>query len=271
MVKKKKNYSAPALEKGLDIIELLSDSSSGLSQADIAKKLNRSVNEIYRMLNILVSRNYIELDKENERYKLTFKLLQISSRHQPIKNLMQKSIPIMREIAQLSGQSLHLSIYYAGKLLIIGQVDSPSKTNYSVPAGSTFDLLATSSGRVILAFQNNDERIRRLQRRKLFLKYEDKKLSNSKEIHTLEKLFTTKIVHEIIKNKCEVVKSLQIDGVTNICSPIFDYNNHAIAAMTIPYLHKINRTKTELNIKDATKLLKAKTIILSESLGYTSQ
>ena len=41
--------------------------------------------------------------------------------------------------------------------------------------------------------------------------------------------------------------------------------------MTIPYLHKINRTKTELNIKDATKLLKAKTIILSESLGYTSQ
>ena len=61
MVKTKKNYSAPALEKGLDIIELLSESSDGFSQAEIAKELNRSVNEIYRMLNILVSRNYIEL------------------------------------------------------------------------------------------------------------------------------------------------------------------------------------------------------------------
>ena len=76
MVKTKKNYSAPALEKGLDIIELLSESSDGFSQAEIAKELNRSVNEIYRMLNILVSRNYIEFDTNNERYKLSFKLLQ---------------------------------------------------------------------------------------------------------------------------------------------------------------------------------------------------
>ena len=90
MKKNKKNYSAPALEKGLDIIELLSDSNQGLSQAEIAKKLNRTVNEIYRMLNILVSRNYIELDTRSERYQLTYKLLKISSRHKPIKKLMQK-------------------------------------------------------------------------------------------------------------------------------------------------------------------------------------
>ena len=97
MSKSKKNYSAPALEKGLDIIELLSESLSGLSQADIAKELKRSVNEIYRMLNILVARNYVELNKDNEKYNLTYKLLQLSSHHQPIKNLMQKSLPVMRE------------------------------------------------------------------------------------------------------------------------------------------------------------------------------
>ena len=270
MVKNKKNYSAPALEKGLDILELLSSSNSGLSQAEIAKTLNRTVNEIYRMLTILVSRNYIELNQLSERYQLTYKLLQISSKHQPIKSLMQKSIPVMREIAQITNQSLHLSIYYAGKLLIIGQVDSPSQFNYSVPTGSTFDLLATSSGRVILAYQTQEERKRRLERRKLFLQYENKKLAKSKEIHSLEKKFTTKTVHEIIKNKCEVVKSLQIDGVTNICAPIFDHTNQAIAAMTIPYLQRINRTKNDLNVKDATKILKIKSLILSNSLGFNS-
>ena len=270
MVKNKKNYSAPALEKGLDILELLSSSNSGLSQAEIAKTLNRTVNEIYRMLTILVSRNYIELNKESERYQLTYKLLQISSKHLPIKSLMQKSMPVMREIAQLTNQSLHLSIYYAGKLLIIGQVDSPSQFNYSVPTGSTFDLLATSSGRVILAYQTQEERKRRLERRKLFLQYENKKLAKSKEIHSLEKKFTTKTVHEIIKNKCEVVKSLQIDGVTNICVPIFDHTNQAIAAMTIPYLQRINRTKNDLNVKDATKILKIKSLTLSNSLGFNS-
>ena len=106
MVKLKKNYSAPALEKGLDIIELLSKSSIGFSQAEIAKELKRSVNELYRMLNILVARNYIELDLDNDRYKLTFKLLQLSSQHQPIKNLLQKSIALMREVAQLCNHSV---------------------------------------------------------------------------------------------------------------------------------------------------------------------
>ena len=177
MVKLKKNYSAPALEKGLDIIELLSKSSIGFSQAEIAKELKRSVNEIYRMLNILVARNYIKLDLDNDRYKLTFKLLQLSSQHQPIKNLMQKSLPMMREVAQLCNHSVHLSIYYAGKLLVIGQVDSPSSFNYSVTTGSNFDLLETSSGRVILAFQTAEERQRRLERRKLFMKLQKKKIT----------------------------------------------------------------------------------------------
>ena len=48
-----KSYSAPALDKGLDILELLSSSDNGLTQAEIASRLNKSVNEIYRMLSTL--------------------------------------------------------------------------------------------------------------------------------------------------------------------------------------------------------------------------
>ena len=267
MIKVKKNYSAPALEKGLDIIELLSKSSIGFSQAEIAKELNRSVNEIYRMLNILALRNYIELDEDTERYKLTFKLLQLSSQHQPVKNLMQKSLPMMREVAQLCNHSVHLSIYYAGKLLVIGQVDSPSSFNYSVKTGSTFDLLETSSGRVLLAFQTEEERQRRLIRRKLFIKLQKKK--NNLTLNILEKKFSSKIVHEIIKNKCEVVKSLQIDGVTNISVPIFDHTSQAIAAVTIPFLQRINKNfQNDLSLIKTTSLLKAQALKLSKSLGY---
>ena len=269
MVKSKKNYSAPALEKGLDIIELLSKSSIGFSQAEIAKELKRSVNEIYRMLNILVARNYIELDLDNDRYKLTFKLLQLSSQHQPIKNLMQKSLPMMREVAQLCNHSVHLSIYYAGKLLVIGQVDSPSSFNYSVTTGSNFDLLETSSGRVILAFQTVEERQRRLERRKLFMKLQKKKNNSSNNI--LEKKFSSKIIHEIIKNECEVVKSLQVNGVTNISVPVFDHTNQAIAAVTIPFLQRIKKDSlNDMSLINTTKLLKDQALILSKSLGFQS-
>ena len=51
-------YRAPALDKGLDILEFLAASPTGLSQAEISKGLGRATNEIYRMLNTLVRRPY---------------------------------------------------------------------------------------------------------------------------------------------------------------------------------------------------------------------
>ena len=88
----KKNYSAPALDKGLDILELLAVSSTGLTQAEIAEHLNKSVNEIYRMLNTLKVRNYLEFDSSTDSYKLSYKLLNLSASFNPTKTLLQKAI-----------------------------------------------------------------------------------------------------------------------------------------------------------------------------------
>ena len=118
----KKNYSAPALDKGLDILELLAVSSTGLTQAEIAEHLNKSVNEIYRMLNTLKVRNYLEFDSSTDSYKLSYKLLNLSASFNPTKTLLQKATPIMRELTTLIGQSIHLSIYTAGKLLVIAHL-----------------------------------------------------------------------------------------------------------------------------------------------------
>ena len=61
MARTKKNYSAPALEKGLDIIELLSKSSLGFSQAEIAKELNRNFTNInFGLGSILSERDYLK-------------------------------------------------------------------------------------------------------------------------------------------------------------------------------------------------------------------
>ena len=99
------------------------------------------------------------------------------------------------------------------------------------------------------------------------MKLQKKKINSSNP--RLEKKFSSKIVHEIIKNKCEVVKSLQINGVTNISVPIFDHTNQAIAAVTIPYLQRINKdSKNDLSIDKTTKLLKDHALILSKSLGF---
>ena len=265
----KKNYSAPALDKGLDILELLAVSSTGLTQAEIADHLNKSVNEIYRMLNTLKVRNYVEFNSLTDSYKLSYKLLNLSASFNPTKTLLQKANPIMREISALIGQSIHLSIYTAGKLLVIAQNDSGSKFNYHVTIGSTFDLLETSSGRVILTYQSDQERERRLLRRKTFLNIEKKTNLSSKTIKELEKKYSKQSIHRIKKDGCEIVKSLQIAGIINISFPIFDYSGYAIAALTSPFLDRLNGNT--VNIKKASLILSKYSTKLSNELGYDSK
>ena len=52
-------YTAPALEKGLDVLELLASVSEALTHSEIARRLGRSVSEVFRMLVCLEERGYI--------------------------------------------------------------------------------------------------------------------------------------------------------------------------------------------------------------------
>ena len=49
----KTTYSAPALEKGFDIMELLATAPDGLTSSEIAQKLGRSLSAIFRVLVVM--------------------------------------------------------------------------------------------------------------------------------------------------------------------------------------------------------------------------
>ena len=83
-------YRAPALDKGLDILELLATTEEQMSQAEIAKALDRSPNEIYRMLDRLVRRDYVRRTSA-DRYELTLKLFELAHHTQPIRRLVRTS------------------------------------------------------------------------------------------------------------------------------------------------------------------------------------
>ena len=262
-----KNYTAPALEKGLDILELLSINENGLTQAEIASKLNKSVNEIYRMVSTLRSREYVDFDQDADLYRLSYKILNMTARFEPVNTLTTRAIPIMKEMTIKANQSIHLAIYTKGKILIIAQEDSPSSFNYHVSVGATFDLLETSSGRVILTFQKETERKRRLERRKFYKKIEKTSKIPDSQLRKIESKFSKNTMQNISKNGYELVKSLQIKGVTNISVPIFDYTENAIAALTIPFVDRII-SKGELNLNKVSKLLISSGKILSSEMGY---
>src|SRR6187549_3055949 len=56
---KASRYRAPALEKGLDVIELLAAEKSPLNLSAVSQRLGRSSGELFRMLQVLEFKGFI--------------------------------------------------------------------------------------------------------------------------------------------------------------------------------------------------------------------
>src|SRR5437868_1950916 len=155
-------YAAPALEKGLDILELLAheSESEGLGLNEIARALERTSSEIFRMVNALARRGY--LVQQGDRYHLSLKLFELAHRHKPVKSMTAAALPLMRELVSRTLQSCHLTVFHAGRAMVVAQVDSPERWAFGLKVGALVGLTDTASGYVLLAFQDDAERARML-------------------------------------------------------------------------------------------------------------
>src|SRR6201997_5942700 len=104
----KRYYPTPALEKGLDILELFAGTPEGLTVSEAARRLNRTVSEIFRMILCLEQRGYLAQSPNKERYHLTLRLFRLAQEHPPTKRLLTEALPMMHQLAQRLRQSCHL-------------------------------------------------------------------------------------------------------------------------------------------------------------------
>ncbi|QUJ70229.1 helix-turn-helix domain-containing protein (plasmid) [Photobacterium sp. GJ3] len=65
---KETRYRAPALDRGLDILEVLAKQSGGLTRTELVSELGVSASQIYRMLERLVARGYVNRIEGGDRY-----------------------------------------------------------------------------------------------------------------------------------------------------------------------------------------------------------
>lgn len=220
-------YRAPALDKGLDILELLAATEEGLSQAEIAKSLDRSPNEIYRMLDRLVRRDYVRRTSA-DRYELTLKLFELSHTTPPIRRLVSQATPVLRRFARDAEQAVHLVIHDRSILVVVAQVDGPGYWNVSIRVGSRIGLVNTGSGHVFLAFAAEEERA---------LMLED---HSDKRHERLPAALQVRLarVHE---QGYEAMESQQVAGVINLSVPVFGPLGTVVAALTCPYTERLDK------------------------------
>lgn len=146
-------YRAPALEKGLDVLELLATRGVPMGMVQIAAALNRSVSELFRMIQVLERRGYLTTAPEGEGLVLTNKLFSVGMAQAPTKSVVEAALPVMRRLSNLVGQSCHLAVASAGDMVVVATVEAPGNQGFSVRVGYHRPMVETTSGLVLYAFE----------------------------------------------------------------------------------------------------------------------
>jgi DNA-binding IclR family transcriptional regulator len=150
-------YQAPALEKGLDILELLAERTIPLATVEIAAALGRSRSEIYRMVVVLERHGYLRRGPD-ERFELDNRLFDIAMRAPPRRNLHDAAMPVMHTLAERLFQSCHLAVRSGNEMVVVGRVESPGLLGFAVRLGYRRPIMASTSGRILFALLPDDMR-----------------------------------------------------------------------------------------------------------------
>jgi len=231
-VVKKQRYRAPALEKGLEILEFLAPRAEALTLSEISEGVGRSKSEIFRMLQVLEERGYLARAAGTEGYVLTNRLFMLGMEHPPVKGLIEAAMPVMHHLAEQILQPCHLAIPSEELIVVIARVESPGDVGFVVRVGHRRPIPHSTSGLVLLAFQPEDVRERwleTLQRKEV--PYERKRLAGS--------------LRGIAARGYACIPSEVIVGVTDLSAPIV-LRGAAIAALTVPFA-KRRGARGELN------------------------
>lgn len=219
-------YSAPALEKGLEIIELLAQAEEPLSTRAIAERLGRSKGEIFRMVFVLVERGYLVRDPITDELTLSNRLFELGMRTPRSRQLVEVAAPAMERLSERIGQSSHLVVVNRGETVVIATAVGGADLSFTLRLGYRRSALDATSGQIILAFQDEDRRARMIA-----------EALESAQVAIDREAFTARL-EAIAAQGHLIAQSHDVVGVTDIGAPILGRHGRAVAAIVVPYLNR---------------------------------
>jgi DNA-binding IclR family transcriptional regulator len=249
-----RRYSAPALEKGIDIIEALADAESGLTISEISQRLGRPMSELFRIIIVMERRGWLQKDPESSRYSVTYHVLELAHRGTPSQSLTLAAAPVMHELSGRINQSCHLVVRSHDQGLVVLRQENPKRhANLSVRMGATIALASSCSGQVLLAHLDEADRDGILAM-----------LPRSSEWPRAKLL---KYLERIRKQGYQVQPSPITAGVTDVSYPVRGFDGKAMAALTVPYLHALDDS-LPTTVEQTRKLVEDAARRISRALGW---
>ena len=157
----KRNYDITALQRGLRILRLFSESPRGLTAKQVAALSRLPVSTVHRFLSNLVAAGFLNRDLEGTHCLgvACFSIGQAAAAQLDIRRL---SLPYLRELNQQTRETIHLTVRHGLSAVYVEKLDSPEPLRIYSRIGGSVPLHCTAVGKVLLAYMPAEEQERLL-------------------------------------------------------------------------------------------------------------
>lgn len=253
-----RHNTVPAIERAIDVIELISSSDKELSLSEIMARSDIPRQSLIRILNTLCERGFLNKSGKRGLYRLGLKFLYLGHRLQDKFDLRTAAWSHMKALSQQTRKTIELSTLDHDQLILLEQIPgSEAMSIYSRVGSVTPYLHCVSVGKVYLSLMTDDKRRRVLD--KIGLPGVTK--TTITDVEVLEKEILE------VKNRGYGFEDQELrEGVRRVAAPIFNFDGEHVGCIGL------SASIFSFDLKDVDKfgrLASQAAKEISEKLGYT--
>jgi DNA-binding IclR family transcriptional regulator len=155
-VRPKRTYDITALQRGLRLLHLFSESPRGLTSKQVASLSRLPVSTVHRFLANLVTAGFLNCDGDGT-YHLGIACFTIGQAAVGQLDIRRLSLPYLRELNQQTRETIHLTVRHGLSAVYVEKLDSPEPLRIHSRIGASVPLYCTAVGKVMLAYMPAEE------------------------------------------------------------------------------------------------------------------
>lgn len=252
----KSKSTVQAVDRALQLIDLLQEDIDGLSVTTLANRMNLAKSTIHRLLTSLKNKGFVQQDVQSEKYQLGLKFIEIGSIVSRSLEINQIAPPYMKQLVEETSETVHLVVLHEGEIIYIEKTESPNNLRMYSMVGKRAPVHCTGAGKAILAY---------LPREQVDQIIADRGLKKFTPTTIITKKQLNEQLHETRERGYSVDYEEHESGIRCVAAAIFNHKARVVASLSVagPTI-RMNQKKMDFCAGKVKYYANA----ISERLGY---
>ena len=221
--KQDQHFRLPAVDRAMNLFELLASSRSGLTLSELSRKLNMPKSTTHYLIYTLATRGYLQR-ASNGRHSLGMRFTDVASASSAEQNLGALATPFLRQTSARLNLTSILAVLRGAEAVIIGKVTSSQDAGGGAWVGRHLDLHCTAQGKALIAALTDRDLTKLLDGREL-AQFTPKTISSLTALKAH--------LDEVRANGFSVNDEEHVHGVRAVAAPVLDPLGVVIATISV--------------------------------------